>query len=366
MPDLCSYFTFTGLPFYVVAEIVFSVESDIFNKNGGNMPVNKKQLLRMIKFIAELKQNRYPNSITFAEKLRQTDINENLNISCAARTVQRDIEVLKSEFNAPLKFDVEHNGYALSNKYWEFNCPPLCEELMTSSLLGARLAEDMMPQPLKGSIRDAVDMQLANSNSEFLDRAFIESLIIASGINVEIEPDIFKTVLDGWRLRHAVKIAYQTPDGSHSEHQFDAHVISFHKGIWYVKGRIEGDTVKIFAVHRIKSAELTGLKFEIDKSIVEDVRRNGLFNYPKISGIALRCDASIAFYLQEQQKAKKFKVTPQTDGSLIIVLQPATEFDAMRWILAEAGRIKVLEPAWLREKVVAAGKKIIEANTAAT
>ena len=327
------------------------------------MPVNKKQLLRLIKFIAELKQNHYPNSITFAEKLKQMDLVENLNISCSARTVQRDIDVLKSEFDAPLKFDAERNGYFLSSNYWEFQCPPLCEELMTSSLLGARLAEDFVPQPLKGSIRDAVDMQLANSNSEFLDKAFIESLIVASGINVEVDPCIFKTVFDGWRLRHAIKIAYKSKDGNHSEPQLDPHVISFHKGIWYVKGRIEDGNVKVFAIHRIKSVEATVLNFEIDKSILEDVRRNGLFNFPKISGITLLCDDSIAFYLQEQQKVKKFKVTQQVDGRLIIALQPATEFDAIRWILAEAGRIRVLEPEWLREKSVAAGKKIIEANT---
>ena len=327
------------------------------------MPVNKKQWLRMVKFIAELKQNKYPNSATFAEQLKQMDLAKNLNVCCSSRTVQRDIEVLKNDFGAPLKFDAEHNGYFLTSNYWEFHCPPLCEEFITSSLLGARLAEDMMPQPLKGSIRDAVDMQLAASNSEFLDKAFIESLIIASGIKVEINQDIFKVILDGWRLRQAIKIVYQPPDGNHSSHQLDAHVISFHKGIWYVKGRVENDDVKIFAIHRIKSAEMTDLNFEIDKSILEDVRRNGLFNYPKISGITLQCDASIAFYLHEHQAAKKFKVTSQADGSLIIVLQPATEFDSMRWILAEAGRIKVLEPEWLREKVVAAGQKIIEANT---
>jgi predicted DNA-binding transcriptional regulator YafY len=327
------------------------------------MPVNKKQLLRMVKFISELKQNRYPNSVTFAEKLKQMDLQENLNVSCSARTVQRDIDVLKNEFDAPLRFDTERNGYHLISNFWEFHCPPLCEDLMTSSLLGARIAEDFMPQPLKGSIRDAVDMQLASSNSEFLDTAFIESLIVASGISVEINPSIFKTILDGWRFRHAVIIAYKSQEGVCSEQQLSVHVISFHKGIWYIKGRVADDTLKIFAIHRIKSAELTNLTFELDQKIVEDVRRNGLFNFPKLSGITLHCDASIAFYLKEQQTAKKFKVTPQPDGSLIIVLQPATEFDAIRWILAEAGKIRVIEPTWLREKVVIAGKKIVEVNS---
>ncbi|MFA7232306.1 MAG: WYL domain-containing protein [Victivallaceae bacterium] len=327
------------------------------------MPVSKKQLLRLIKFVAELKKNNYPNSVSFAEQLRQMDLYENLNVSCTARTVQRDIDLLKNEFNAPLTFDSEQHGYFLADKMWDFYCPSSCEDFITTSLLGARLAEDIVPQPLKGTIRDAVNMQLTRSNSEFLDNAFIESLIVASGISVEISPDIFKVILDGWRLRHAVKITYKSQDGKCSSKQLDVHVISFNKGIWYVKGRIENDKITVFAIHRITSAELTNLTFEIDKSIVEDVRRNGLFNYPKISGITLHCDASIAFYLKEQQKAKKFKVTPQPDGSLIIVLQPATEFEAIRWILAEGGKIRVIEPESIREKVVAAARKTVEINS---
>lgn len=87
--------------------------------------------------------------------------------------------------------------------------------------------------------------------------------------------------------------------------------------------------------------------------------------YPRISGIRLRCDASIAFYLREHQQVKQFKVEPQTDGSLIITLRPAFEHEVIRWILGEAGKIEVMNPPELRAKVAAAGKLIWERNQGA-
>ena len=98
------------------------------------------------------------------------------------------------------------------------------------------------------------------------------------------------------------------------------------------------------------------------KKLLESTRRNGLFEYPKIDGVRLHCDASIAFYLYEHQKSKKFKIERQDDGSLIITLKPAFQHDVIRWVLGESGKIEVLAPLELREKVAAAGKKIWERN----
>ena len=84
--------------------------------------------------------------------------------------------------------------------------------------------------------------------------------------------------------------------------------------------------------------------------------------YPKIDGVRLRCDASIAFYLYEHQKSKKFKIERQDDGSLIITLKPAFQHDVVRWVLGEGGKIEVLEPPELRAKVAAAGKRVWERN----
>ena len=65
----------------------------------------------------------------------------------------------------------------------------------------------------------------------------------------------------------------------------------------------------------------------------------------------------------EHQKIKKFKLEPQTDGSLIVTLRPAFEHEVIRWVLGEAGHIEVLYPAELRRKVAAAAQKVCERNS---
>ena len=102
--------------------------------------------------------------------------------------------------------------------------------------------------------------------------------------------------------------------------------------------------------------------FETDKKLLEHTRKNGLFEYVKIDGVRLHCDASIAFYLYEHQKAKKFKIERQDDGSLIVTLRPATEYEVVRWVVGEAGKIKVLYPDYLRKKVAQAALDAWEKN----
>jgi hypothetical protein len=45
------------------------------------MDIKNKQLLRLIRFVAELKKNNYPNCNTFIKKLRDIDLDENIDIS---------------------------------------------------------------------------------------------------------------------------------------------------------------------------------------------------------------------------------------------------------------------------------------------
>ena len=121
-----------------------------------------------------------------------------MNIACGERTISRDIQVLKNDFNAPIKFDSVNNGFYLKHHGWDFQCPFLEEEQMLSLIIGARLAEEMLPAPVKGEIRQAMDERLASNNPDFLDTAFIDSLIIASTSKVTLEANIvfsLKTVV---------------------------------------------------------------------------------------------------------------------------------------------------------------------------
>jgi len=323
-----------------------------------------QQLLRQLKMIAEMKKGNYPNTQTISKLFEQCEGDKGAPMGCSARTIMRDISQLQLEYGAPIEYDATYKGYFLKNPSWEFKCPVLQEDFVSMAILGTRLAEDIVPEPLKTDIDNAITQTLTTNSSEFFDAAMINSILCASGVKASIDPVVFKTLFDAWRRKRTVTLKYRDPKGKESEHNFEPHIIVFHKGLWYVKGyTCNTREVRIYACQRIVEAKRNPQGFETDRKLIEDTRKKGLFIYPKLSGIKLHCDASIAFYIYEQQKIFKSKIERQEDDSLIVSLNPTIEHDVIRWILAEAGRIQVLEPASLREKVAEAGREITRRNS---
>jgi predicted DNA-binding transcriptional regulator YafY len=328
--------------------------------------VDKKseQLLRKLKFIAEAKKNNYPNAGSFAKKMQQFEGEDGQPFGCSARTIARDIRELIKYHGAPLEYDAAQRGYYLRNPAWEFSCPVFEEDFVSMAILGTRLSSDILPQPVKDDIDNAVAQTMASNHSEFFDTAMIESILCASGIKASIDPKIFKALFDAWRQKRAVCLSYRNPKGEISQQKFEPHIIAFNRGAWYTKGYlVDNREIRIYAIQRIMDLQREAQHFETDRKLLEDTRKKGLFTYEKISGIKLHCDASIAFYIYEQQKLFKSKIERQPDDSLVITLNPAIEHEVMRWILGEGGRIQVLEPDWLRKKVADAGKLILEKNS---
>ena len=327
------------------------------------MDKKSEQLLRKLKFIAEAKKNNYPNAGSFARTLSQYEGEDGEPFGCSPRTIARDIKALIEVHKAPLEYDAVNRGYYLRDPSWEFNVPVFEEDFISMSLLGTRLATDILPAPLNREVDEAIAQTLTTNSSEFFDTAMIESLLCASGIKASIDPEIFQKVFDAWRKKQTIRIAYRNPKGEETEHTFEPHIIAFHRGIWYAKGYKYGTKeIRIYAIQRIVSVHGGIACFETDRKLLEDTRRKGLFNYEKVSGIKLHCDASIAFYIYEQQKKFHSRIERQSDDSLVVTLNPAIEHEVIRWILAEAGRIQVLEPASLRKKIREAGLLIAENN----
>ena len=316
------------------------------------MPENKKQLIRLIKLVAELKENRYPNCHSFAEKLRKSDIDCNMNVSCKAKTIQRDIKTLKDDFDAPIEFDFRNNGFYLAHHGWNFVCPSLQDEDMMASVFGAKVAEDIFPEPVKSQIRKAVDTQLAGNNPDFLDTAFIKTLIVASGAKTEIDPRIFSTVFSAWQGRRAIDIGYRAPDGSMSKRRVEPHVLTYFNNAWYIKGYcLKSNATRIFAVHRITSAEITEKSFEPDRKIIDSVIDGDVFDYGKVKDVEIWLAPESANYAKERKLRKGEKLAFDKDGSAVLHLPEAVPGEIIKLVLSEFGNAKLLKPAELAGQI---------------
>ena len=322
------------------------------------MPLQKFQMHRLMRIAALLKENRYPNSETLVKEFRRIALEEKLEIDCGKKTILRDMKILEEEFHCPLAFDRARNGYYLRHHGWDFIAPALLDENeMLAAVIGARIAEEIFPAPLKNRIRNAVDYLLQNNNPDFLDTANMESLSILSGLYANLEPDIFMTVFQGWLTHHCVNIEYADWRGQLSKRVIEPHTLVFFNNSWYSKAFChEKKQPRTFSLQRIRSAELLKGTFKPDREIIASVNPDDFLDFEKIGNVKLHAD---------KYALDRLKASPLHSGQVIhddgTVEIPAVAKEVLfPFLLSQEGNAKILEPVALKKEFKAKLRKILD------
>lgn len=317
------------------------------------MPVNKKQFQRLVKLVAQLKENRGLNCTTFANDLLELDISKNINIACGRKTILRDIKLLKEEYGAPIEFDRQSNSYHLKHKGWDLKVPQLLSDSeMLAAVLGARLAEEIFPEPLRSDIRNAVDFQLTNNSPDFLDSAQISSLIVVTRLIIEINPAIFMTVFRAWQNHEAVNITYEATDGTKSERLIEPHIFAFYEQAWYVKGWCWlREKVRSFAIHRIVKAEPSNRFFEADQELIKRAGQGDFFEYGKIENVEIICENELKSFIKAKPFHKSQKITVSDKTHFLLMIPAVPEHEIIKWVMYQSGKAKLVNPPSIIQKI---------------
>ena len=322
------------------------------------MPIQKSQMHRLMRIVALLKENRYPNSETLVKEFRRIAVEEELEIDCGKKTILRDMKVLEYEFGCPLGFDRARNGYYLKHHGWDFIAPALLDENeMLAAVIGARIAEEILPAPLKNKIRNAVDYLLQNNDPDFLDTANMGSLNILSGLYANIEPEIFQTLFQGWQTHHCVKIAYADRQGELTERIIEPHTLVFFNNSWYTKAfcRLKKHP-RTFALRRIKRAELLRGVFDPDREIIASVNPDDFLDFEKIKNVKLHA-SDLALDRLKSAPLHTHQVI-HDDGTVEI---PAVSKEVLfPFIFSQEGNVKLLEPLDLQAELKEKLQKMLE------
>ena len=330
------------------------------------MAVTKYNIRRLKRLLAMLKENRYPNYPRFLAEMRRQDIAGAYELS--ARTLQRDVAFLKHEYGAPIEYDRERRGYFLTDPDWSADIPFLDDPEMRAAVLGARLAENLMPSPVKQEIRSAVDTLLSVNDKGMDENAILLSLV-ALGSRAKVAPEVFRVVFDAWQSRRCVKLSYETLDGRVIAYLAEPHALAFYEGNWYVKAVArtkDGQNIPrekrratALALHRVRNAEATNVKFEPDQKIIEAVNRREIFDFPLIKDIRLRLGPEARKYVGEEFDV----VEEKRDGNGFIVrIAAAPAYRIVNYVLVEGGDACLLNHPELAAEVVARAKKAIAAQ----
>ena len=327
----------------------------------------KKYNIRRLKhLVAMLKENRYPNFSSFVAEMKKLDIAGVYKLS--NRTFLRDIAFLKSEYNAPIEYDYTEKGYFLTIPDWSIDIPFLEDDEMQSAVLGARLAENIMPPPVKNKMRSAVD-SLLSVNEKGMDGYTQLLSLVALGSKVVIDPDVFDVVFRAWQKQQCLQITYEQLSGDVSARTIEPHALIFYEGNWYIKAitrRKNHITIPpnerrpgTFALHRLQNAEICQNKFTPDREIIDAVNRREIFNFPMIKNIELRLGIEAHKYIGEQ-----FDVIEEfQDGEYFIVkIAAAPEYKIVNYILDEGGDAKLLNHPELAAEVIKRAKQTIKVH----
>ena len=329
------------------------------------MEIHNPQMLRILKFVAEMKKNKFPNAGSFAKLLHETDINENTPCCRSERTIMRDIAVLRKDFHAPIAYDAARRGYYLTSPDWDLEVPVQFTDL-SIFLLGLQFALDIIPDPVRRRIDTDIRSLLTNgkNNVQELSEAMLDSFICSSGTKSSVDPEIFRKVFIAWSQCQTITFCHTTSEGTVSEHKFEPHIISFFKGTWFIKG-FEADSreVNCHAIQHLNRIRYVDCFVCKDRNLIKRTRKYGLFETPRIGNIKLRCAPSMAAALHEQQKVRKYRMITEDDGSVILFMKPEDENAVLRWVLSEAGKIEILQPETLRKKAAYCAAKILIINS---
>ena len=320
------------------------------------MPISKKQLQRLIRLVSQLKENRNPNCSTFAAAMRKADLDENLNVSCTPKTIFRDIQTLKNDFDAPIKFDKVRNGYYLAHHGWNFSCPQIYDDSeMLAAVIGARIAEHIFPNPMQEQIRNAVDYLLTYNNPDFLDKAQIDSLVILPENRTKINADIFMNIFYAWQNHNICHIQYLDSRGQETARDFEPHALVFLDGVWYTKGfcHVRKD-MRTLVLARMTGVNVSEKTFDPSPLIVKSTREDDIFDQEIVKNAVVHCDEYLTKLLSVRMLHPEQKIKLLPDG--------CSEIHIETWVMHQCGRARVSHPVEIVEAIYAFASNIVNSH----
>ena len=317
---------------------------------------------RLIGFVAELKRNSFPNAESFAKKLLDDELNGSREASVSVKTVKRDIGFLKNEMGAPLNYDPINKGYYLSED-WIFPFWELGNKELFASLISGKIGETALPPFMLKDLKSSMETHLAAWDTDGIYAGVLDSIILATWGSVTLNPEISRIVVDAWRRSRLISIEYKSPQSADSErHLLEVHALFSFENIWYAKAYSRDcESVRNFAIHRIRSAEIQNERFYKRQDIIRQVRSGfNVFGYDEVQNVRFRCAKEHAGFMSEREWFPNQKIERLPSGELDFIY-PSVPRKWLVWlILYNEGFLELKEPADVRNEILEKAKLIVE------
>lgn len=311
---------------------------------------DKTQLLRMVYIDQKIREGmrcgRYANCQTMA---REYEV--------STKSIQRDIDYLKYQCEAPIEYDSSKKGYY----YTESNFKMPAVQINASDLFAISIAEKVLKQHEDTPIYQKLLSVFKRIEESLPEKVSIHPSWIDNRISIiqqqktTIIPEIWSSVADALQRNHTLAISYRKPGATHAKKRDvePYHLVNF-QGEWYLVGFCHlRKKILTFSISRIQSAQATNHAFSVPASFdfAETSTRFGIFTGDETYRVRIHFSPHHADYVREREWHPSQKITQQKDGSLIFALTASHLFEIRQWVLSWGAGVTVLEPQELVDQV---------------
>ncbi len=315
------------------------------------MKRSKAQHARLIELHRMIREEEYPNCLTFA---REWEISQ--------KTVQRDIDYLRDQLGAPLAYDRRAKGFYYTEESWMLPSVVLSEGELLAVMLGSRALAQYRGTPAEAVLRRVFD-KLVDILPESLS---LNPVMLFTEFSFQsppakpVDPQIWLTVVRSLISRTTVEIVYrrfdrQAADPGRSSRLNPYHIANL-QGEWYVFGVNDGhDDIRQFAMPRIEKAAGTTDRYRIPAGFDPEAMLAAAFGRFVLGGdthmVKLLFTPDVADWVTERQWHPKQTLKLRRDGTVELSFPAKGLFEVQRWVLSWGRQVTVLAPQELRDGV---------------
>lgn len=304
-------------------------------------------LERFFWFDNEVRKERYPNATKLAEKFE-----------IVVKSAQRSIEHFRDRLFAPLEYESSRKGYYYTDP--TFQLPVI--RISEGELLALLISRKLITEASAGSLADelgSVSRRLSSLLAANLPgRARPEDAFSFRWKNISpTDPQTFKVVTSALLQGKQLTFCYYSPTSSNcTMRTVEPHHMVNYMGNWHLIAwcHLRSDW-RDFVLGRMTLCSVEGTAFQIrEKEEWEPFLQNtfGIFRNPEKFNVVIRFSPERSRWIKGEMWHEAQTETVQDDGSLVRTIPASHEAEIMMEILKHGSHVEVLEPEWLKEKVV--------------
>jgi len=303
------------------------------------MANTKPQHTRFLFIDRKIREGRYPNCKQLA-----------LEWEVSYKTMQRDIDFMRYELDAPIKYSAKERGLFYSED--NFHLPAF--SIKESDLFAIYLAENLLVQYEGTPLHDNLQSVYQKIAQSLPDTISIDADTIHSRVTVfpsacaVIDLVVWETVFKCLRTLKRLRMNYKTPGKKPETRKVDIyHAVRFEEN-WYVIGYCHlREQIRTFHLSRMVKTERIDVSYEIPKD----------FNFLKLTGshfglywtgkevtVKIKFSKLVAPYILERIWHESQHIKKNHDGSLVLTLTVNHLMELKNWVLSWGKNARVLSP----------------------